>query len=538
MAAPALEIPDSSLAPGARSPSPLLFIFVLLWPAAGLLCVDRSAWLDTLNAAGLCLLAVTGLLMSRGGGTFARSSAGRLWTLAVFLFAALLLSPAFLRGIPMQLSGAGAASWAALALAFMSALLLFVTTPRRKPGIDDRNALEQFLESPRVRVHLLIFSGLVLTASAQLGSQPLVTVAFEFVLVALALISVRPLLSIAAQPAGAQVMQASAVLALAIGAGAGVLRYQHALQDADALHALLLENKLPEAQAVAKNIEESNAVLKSNPLNVRLETEWAEYLERTGDFWSSFAHWQRVADYKSIPRSEFSPALRVVWKAGDSMSVWRRLVYKGFAAIREPEVTQGVLELGDRPGSDVRAKLAAALLSCELKQSDADCQRRLQAVQAVLPNELSSHMLLERYDGTKRDEKATLLLPPDLLVGREPTFHAVTGMTDTGSIEEQGEASSIVVLNEGKYEMLINARAVPLREQWPIIRVELNGQLVGRTQVITSEEHPIPFTFEVNRTDAYTLRIVFENFSDSLEDGKIARRGLSIGTISFRNQKN
>ena len=533
------DLPESSSAPTGGRLNPLIYAVILLWPAAGLLCVAQSSWLDTLNAAGLGLAVAAGLLFSRGGGKFAATSGGRLWTLAVFLFSALMLSPSFLRGVPLVWgANAGAPSLAAHAAAYPSAIVLFVCTPRRKQDDDTRSALEKFIAAPRVRWNLFVFSLLALAASAQLGAQPLASLVFEFDLVALALISVRPLLAVATQPIGARVMNASAALALGISAVFGLLRFQHTLQDADTMRALLLENKLPEAQAVAKQIEERNAVLKSTKLNIRLETEWAEYLERTGDLWGSFSHWQRVADYKSIPRAEFPPALRVTWKAGDSMSVWRRLVYKGFAAIREPEVTQGVLELGDRPGTDLRAKLAAALLSCELQRPDAECKARLQAVQTLLPNELSSRMLLERFGAPPANFKTELLLPPELLVGREPSFHAVTGMTDTGTIEEQGEASSIVVLGEGHYEMLIAARATPLREEWPIIRVELNGQLIGRTQVVTTEDHPIPFAFEVNRSDAYTLRIVFENVSDSLEDGKIARRGLSIGTLRFRRQKN
>jgi hypothetical protein len=518
-----------------RSINPsLAFPFVLLWPAASLLCVSNSSWLDTLNAAGLFVAIVAGLLLTGLGAKLAATATGRLWSVVTYVFAVLVLSPAFLRGVPMLAYGEGR-NVAALSAAFAAAVVLLLFVPKKPDTSERPSALISFLRSGRVRLNLLFFGALLLGASAQLSGQPLAPIVPQLILLGLALVSIPSLFTLAGQPSGARLLGGSAALALGISAVAGTLRYQQAHALTDDVHALLAQDKVEEAQAVAKHAADENEVLKSPPLTLRLETEWAEYAERKGDLWNSFSHWQKVADLKSIPRADFPPALRVMWKAGDSMSVWRKLVYDGFPAIRKPEVTQGVLELGDRPGGDVRAKLAAALLACELQLKDDECKRRLEAVQNVVPNEVSSHILLEKYGVNSTG--VTLVLPPDLLVGHEPSFHAVTGMTDSGSIEEQGETSSIVVLSKGHYEMLITAHGTPLKEEWPIIHIELNGQEIGRTQVVTSEDHPIPFTFDVNRADAYRLRVVFENYVDELIDGKISRRGLSIGAITFRRRK-
>ena len=523
---------DSTAVPAAN---PLVvYPFLILWPLAVVLCLANSSWLDTLNFAGLCLAIVAGLVVTRAGAALFTTAYGRLWTVVSYLFAVFVLSPAFLRGVPLTSFGGNSATLS-LAIGLLAALALLAFVPRKADSAEQPSALVAFLRSGRVRCNLFFFGALLLVASAQLSGLPLAAVVPQLFMFALALISIPALLVLAGQPAASRVMNGSAAVALIIAALAGTIRYQHALSVLDQVHALLAQDNVAEAQALAARATDENAVLQSQQLTIRLETEWAEYAERKGDLWNSFGHWQKVADLKSIPRADFPPALRVMWKAGDSMSVWRKLVYDGFPAIRKPEVTQGVLELGDRPGGDVRARLAAALLACELPLADTDCKRRLEAVQTLVPNEISSRILLEKFGLPFAD--AMLVLPRDLLVGREPSFHAVTGMTDSGSIEEQGEASSVVFFSKGHYEMLLTARATPLKEEWPIIHIELNGQEIGRTQVVTSEDKPIPFTFDVNRADAYRLRVVFENYVDQLIDGKISRRGLTLGDITFHRRK-
>ena len=225
--------------------------------------------------------------------------------------------------------------------------------------------------------------------------------------------------------------------------------------------------------------------------------------ERSGDFPDAGARWGRVADLCGIARADFLPSHRILWKMGDSLSAWRRLVFGGFPAIKQPEVAQGILDMGDRPGADLRARLLGAMLACELKNPPDDCKRRLEAVQAMAPREISSHILLEQMGAIPFER--SLVLPNELLTGHEPTFNAITGTVDTGSIEEQGEVRTILVLAKGHYEMLLNAHATPLLEQWPIIRVELDGQEIGRTQVVHSDSHGIPFTFDVKAPNVFVL---------------------------------
>ena len=53
--------------------------------------------------------------------------------------------------------------------------------------------------------------------------------------------------------------------------------------------------------------------------------------------------------------AEFVPLQRVMWKMGDSLSAWRKLVYSGFPAVTRPEQAHAQLERLERefPSADV-----------------------------------------------------------------------------------------------------------------------------------------------------------------------------------------
>ena len=523
---------------------------IVLWPALGLVCLQNLSWLDTLNMAGLCAALVISLALLRGARATA-SHAGRVWTVVAYLLAVLLLSPGFLCGGSFSTDAAGAALRGPALVVFIqawSAVLIWAFTRPARPALaamgevfPDTEApppeqrLEEFVSSPRVRANLLIFFGILLLISVWLTSQPYSSLVPELIALALSLLALRPLLQHASHRAGARAMRWSAALVLAVAAVFGAARYLQCHALVDEMHSLLKAGKWEEAAEVRAKSGALNATLKSGALNLRIETEWAEFYESRGDFPSAGERWGKVADLRGISRAEFLPGLRVLWKMGDSLSAWRRLVYAGFPAIKEPEIAQGILEMGDKPGADLRARLTGALLACELRNPPDDCKRRLESVQAVAPRELSSHELLERM-GAVAYERA-LNLPLELLVGHEPRYNAVTATVDNGTIEEQGELRTIVVLGKGHYEMMLIAHGAMLLDQWPIVRVELDDQVIGHTQVNEKEDHSFPFTFNINADNVYVLRIVFENYVDALDQGKIARRGLGISSITFQRSK-
>jgi hypothetical protein len=212
---------------------------------------------------------------------------------------------------------------------------------------------------------------------------------------------------------------------------------------------------------------------------------------------------------------------------GDSITAWRRLIYQGFPAIADSELAPGIKALGDTAGSDLRAKLLAALLSWEQHEPAEEIKRRLEEVRKLRANEPSACNLLRRLSTPVPDKD--LYLPGELILGKSPTLQSALG-----TIEELGEVSTLVVLNEGHWEIGLKARATPMNEEWPIIRVELNGREIGRTQVNKPEEYEVPFTIDVNRGNIYLVRIVCENQTEELVRGHISRRGLLISGIAFR----
>ena len=195
-----------------------------------------------------------------------------------------------------------------------------------------------------------------------------------------------------------------------------------------------------------------------------------------------------AAALKANP-AEFAPLQRVQCAQGDSLPVWRRLLFEGFPAVVNPDLTPGLMRLGQIAG-DVRAKLLPALAAWELERPAAERRELLEAVQKVAPNEPTSANLLRRLGVKFPTEK--LWLPFELIVGKETTIGGLEG-----TIEELGEMRTLVFLNEGHWEMLLRASGTPLHEEWPIIRVEINGQVLGPTQVNKAQDYDVPFTFDV-----------------------------------------
>jgi hypothetical protein len=528
--------------PAQSSVSPLFsrgsIVVAVLWSALGLLSLQNASWLDTLNAFGLFAGILLGVLIFRGTARMAESSTGRLWTMTLFLLGGLVLAPAFQHGAPEALCVYCHPSFA-LSMALVASLFVLSRLSKLSPQSSVLGPavapIERFFTSAWVRLNLFVFGAILLAVGAQLGHQPLLPLPAEITLLGLALAAAGPLWRLSAERAGIHALLWPMALVLACSTIVGFSRYEKIADLVRESRTKLAENKPAEATAIDAKARELNAQFKAYSLDRLIESDWADYYERIGDFPMAVDRWKRVARLDAVPEAQFVPIQRVMWKMGDSLSVWRKLVYSGFPALTRPEIAQGVLALGERPNADVRARLAAALVAWELKLPADDCRKRLEDVQRASPNEPSSHELLRRLNVKVPD--GPLWLPPDLLVGKEPTFHTVTGTVDNGSIEEQGELSSLIVLGEGQWELLLKAHGSPLHEEWPLIRLELNGHEIGRTQVTQTEARDIPFTFVVNRSNVYQFRLVFENYLDELDAGKPARRGLWIGGMTLRRAK-
>jgi hypothetical protein len=505
------------------------------WAGVGVLSLRGASWLDTLNAIGLLAGIVLGFVVFRGAARMASGASGRLWAVGLFLFGVLVLSPAFQHGSTSSTLKSILISTGFLAPAILVPFLLFNSRLALGPQTSASSNIDRFVLSRVVRLNLFVFGSALMVVGAQLSGQPLWSAIPQILLLALALIALGPLWYLSAAPAGVHALLWPLALVLAAAGAFGLSRYEQIAGLVRDSRAKLAENKPDEAAAIGTKIRELNTAFKAFALDRRVESDWAEYYERIGDFPMAVDRWKRVARMESSPEADFVPLQRAMWKMGNSLSAWRKLVYGGFPAVTKSEIAQGILSLADRPDADVRARLAAALVAWELKLPQDECRKRLEAVQQVAPNEPSSHELLVRLGAKLPD--APLWLPPDLIVGREPSFHTVTGTVDNGGIEEQGELSSVIVLGEGHWELLLRARGAPLHEEWPIIRLELNGHEIGRTQVTRSEDHDVPFTFDVNRGNVYQLRVVFENYMDELDNGKPARRHLGIGGMMFRRAK-
>ena len=387
--------------------------------------------------------------------------------------------------------------------------------------------MERFLYSRAARLNLALFGiGLVL-AEAWLSGTPMLAGLIRGLALAAVLLALRPLLEFTGTPAFARALNAGLIFSLALSFGGGAYSYAQLLSAVKEGNALLERDKPDEARKIHERARILNRVVCAQGPELNIETSWARFYEQKNLFWDARNCWNQVADMQHLDRAAFLPVLRVQCKLGDSATTWRRLVYQGFSAITEPELMPGIKALADM-SNDVRAKLLAALLAWRLDEPKEERQRRLEDVQRVAPNEPTSHALLARL-GCIAPEAAELRLPAELLVGARATLHS-----ELGTLEELGEVQTLVVLDPGHWEMGLTARGTPLDEEWPIIRVEFNGQELGRTQVNRAKDYPVPFTFEVNQGNLYRVKIVFENRREEMQQGHLALRGLVVNGLSFR----
>jgi len=541
---------DSNTEPSLLPPA----VLALLWALAGLLNAFSLSWLETLNAAGL-LIALAAVAVIGGAKRLAQTAGGRLWTTGVFVASILLLSPAFHPGLAASLPDDLLACLSIFhkqspmpsreiflpALGFATQLLFAIllsfwriAPPEagRQDGAAER--LERFFSSRMVRLNLVLFSLVIVLLELWMSQTPFRAALTRGAALALALCTLRALLAGAGKPAFVRTLNAGLVCALALALGAGAYSYSRLLSGVNAGNELLAKSQPDEAGKLHQQARELNQLVCAAGPELNIQTQWAKFFESHGAFEQALSCWRVVADQRHLDYADFGPILRVQCKLGDSITAWRRLVFKGFAAISGPELIPGIKALADAPKcADPRAKLLAALLSWELQEPKEERKRRLDEVQRLVPNEPSSSTLLARLGSA---EKTPLWLPQDLLVAERPSFQSALG-----TLEEVGAVQTVVTLDPGHWEMELHAHGTPLHQEWPIIRVELNGYEIGRTQVNRAKDYAVPFTFEVKRGDLYLLRLVFENMSnphtEEMYEGHVALRGLVVRGITFQRAK-
>lgn len=525
---------------GNSVPAALSTAVLIAWGLIGALSSPNLSCIETWNAAGILIAALAGLFFWRNAQRTTECPAARMWTVALFVFGAIALSPAFQRST----SSHDFREWNRLSqisafapLALMLLLWMFTRATRgdeipKHPPEKLAPQLEAMLISPSVRLQLLPLAILISVAGLGLSGQSIMTSLLPrcLVLAALLLVAVRPLLQLAGTKSGVRAMHAALALGLGASALIGAWRYSDMRGKIAAGNALLAQDKPDDAIKIHNEAAAMNDVLQSKSTRLEFETQWALFYERKEQYETSLIHWRTVAEINGQEHTETLPIRRVLCKMGDSLTAWRRLIYQGFPAITDPEIAPGVRAFSDKPGSDLRGKLLAALLSWEEKEPDAERKRRLEEVRKLQPNEPTSNVLLKRMGVNVPD--APLWLPADLIVGKNISTSSLLG-----SIEDLGEVDTLVVLDEGNWELALNARATPLQEEWPLIRLEFNGQVIARTQVTHYDSRDVPVTFKVHRGDIYRVKIIFENQQEILDQGHYTRRGLVINGMTFRRSK-
>jgi hypothetical protein len=534
----AAAIPENSNSKSAAAQAAPLLACVLAaaWAGLGMFSAPGLSLLEIRNAAGLALAALLGLALFRGCAHMSASPAGRLWSAGIFCAGLLLLSHSFLRGTAAGLNSAdGAAMRAQLFAPPFLALGLWLltrfssnTAAKHEDATDAAAQAERFLFSRSVRFNLaLAGAGLAATGLAASG-LPLRALPQRVLTVAALTLALKPLLQLSARPAATRALQAAIVAALGVSALLGLSRYQLLNEKTLAGGAALAADNPDAAKTAYSEADRLNTILCAQAPVLEMEESWARYYERQNAFWDAIERWNRVADLKKINRAEFLPLIRMQCKVGDSATIWRRLVYEGFASINSEQIAPGVRTMADLAANDVRAKLLAALLAWDQDESAEVRARRLREVQRVSPGEPSSLALLRRMG--EPAPAAPMWIPDGLLVGSKPSLFSVLG-----TITELGEVQTLVMLDKGHWEMNINARGTPLREEWPVIRVELDGQPLGRTQINRAENHNAGFSFDIHRGNLYRLKIIFENRLEDMSDGRLSLRGLTINGIGMQH---
>jgi hypothetical protein len=537
-AAPSLSSSSTRAGLPAAIAAPVMALCALAGIGFTFLSGGSVNWIESVTAASLLAILLIVMAVLRGPAGAARAPHGRVLLAALFVLTLLNFSPAALRIVLMNPPPAGESSTYTLAveLPLIAAILLVVLNlctarpvPAGQSGAEE-SRLEALLCNWRLRVNAVVVGIGLLAGGLMLSRYPLAHLLPLALLVVAAALSLRPLLALAAQPLAGGILALGLAVSLGLNAGQGIAAWSHAGALVEQAGALVASPDNAPAEALLQRAREENVRVQSKSLQVEIERQSALMYEQRKQYESAFQHWRQMTSLLGVDFEKY-PAVRSLYVAlGDSLHGWRQLLYKGFQSVMNDELLRGYMALGERPDADVRGRLLCALIAWERGDDEAARRKRLETVLAARPNDVTAACLLSTLGKPATPLPTTpLFLGPELIVGKEWTEHAVSG-----SILDLGSVQSVVFLTEGRWECRVQARGTPLNEEWPVLRVDIDGEEALRTRVDRAATMDLPFAFDVKRAGLYRMKFIFENPLTVFQGADKSFRGLTIEGVYFQ----
>jgi hypothetical protein len=506
-----------------------VLLFVLPCAMGAWIAFSQSGptWFETLHCAGLFAVVLAAMVFAGGAGKLSASATGRIILVGCVAAATVALNPAFhILSTGLQVSDSVVEEIVPIIGCFL--LWAVVSTLESPVDLNVETGAERFealLKKPGVRLNLFFTALLGIPVMAAMSGMSLRAALWPVAFSGALMLALNGLFKLAGSARCAWALSVFVLVASGTIAVLGYSSYRELRNETQQTVASLQVNRFEDVKKEYDIALKMTDKVRTNGPRIEMETALALEFEKQNRNSEALSKWERVADLTKVDRNTFAPIRRVRCALGDSLPPWRSLVFEGFPAIDNPEMAPGVMRLAEIAG-DNRSKLLGALLAWDRQAPEAERRKLLLAVQAIAPGEPTSLNLLKRLGGPVKD--APMWLPGDLIVGTAPTIGSILG-----NIEELGEVCTLVCLNTGRWEMSLRASGTPLHEEWPIVRVELDGIALATTQVNKAVEYDVPFTFDVKRNDIFKVRIILQNRQEDVEEGRAARRGLKISGIKF-----
>lgn len=486
-----------------------------------LLSYSRVNWVETWTAAGILGLIALYFVLQR---KLSLAVSGIALTI---LFAAVLInfSPLSLRGtLQKGWTGSNTLRWIALGVPLGSALLMSIL-PLQPSANPSRAA--NFVSSLSIRLNLWLVACLASLGGLLLGGYPIGNIVPLALILAAATFALKPVLLISENPTASRLLLGTMAVLLAVNMTGGVLAYNELNAALDRGRAAALAKDDTGAQAALNEALQLNERVQSRKQLVETHRQLGLLSEQFSRWGVAIHHWRQVSDLTGAEFSEYPAVRRILVQQGDSLLGWRQLVQQGFSSVMNDDLIPGFMVLGERPDADVRSTLMAALIRWE--HGDAEKERRasLERVLARRANEVSANTLMNVLG--RPLPKEPLWLGDDLIVGARSSHHSLNG-----AIQDLGSVDSLVFLTEGRWECRVQARGTPLNEEWPILRVEINGVEALRARVDKAESIQLPFTFDTKTRNLYRIRFVFENQLSLYQGNQQAFRSLLVEGVYFQ----
>lgn len=510
-----------------------LLLFVLPCAMGGWIAFSQSGptWYETLHFAGLFALMVLIVTFSGGPGRLVSTATGRILVVGCVVAVTVGLNPAFhilSKGLAVNDSVVNEIV-PIIGCILLWAVVAILETPLELNAQSGAGHFEALLKRPGIRFNLFLATLLVLPALAAMSGMSINSALWPVAFAGALLLALNGLFKLAGTARCAWAFCLFVLIASGTTALMGYASYKELLNESAKTIASLEAGRMEDMAKDYNSALKLTDAYRTNGPRIELETALALQYEKMNQQSEALSHWKFVANLKKIEHSLFPPIQRVLCAMGDSLPPWRSLVFQGFPAVSNPDMSPGIMRLAET-APDTRSKLLGALLAWDRQAPEVERRRLLEAVQAVAPGEPTSLNLLQRMKVPVKD--VPMWLPGDLIVGTVPTIGSILG-----NVEELGEVCTIVCLNPGRWEMSLHTSGTPLHEEWPIVRVEMNGVPLATTQVNKAVDYDVPFTFDVTRNEIFKVRIVLQNRQEDVEAGHAARRGLTIHGIKFSQAK-